>query len=198
MNLFCFCVFLVFFIIVIIYDSVSQSNNFIRRGFSTKDRFVMHIFIIIFLPHGVCQKKKTKQTKKNTQTDRLTRSVIVNVVALRLFSASPFVHFIPLPLLYLLHLLGVAAESSAELAPGFERYRNGVPVAGFDLAHPQKHSVLVGAHVEEKALRVHRDRRALGKLPVASAAAAASSADQLLVLAAVVVYQLGQRVAELY
>lgn len=121
-------------------------------------------------------------------------SVVVNVVPLRLLSPSSLIHLISVPILDLFHLLGVTAESSAELAPRFEGYRDRVSVTGLHLAHPQKHPVLVGANVEEEPLRVHLDRRALGKLAVTPGATAP---DQLLVVSAVVIDQLGQGVAEL-
>ncbi len=94
-------------------------------------------------------------------TRHLRRSVVVQIVALGLLFGSRLEGFISVPLLDLLHLLGVAAERSAEFAPGFEGDRDRVSVAGLDLAHTQKHAVLVGAHVKEEPLGVHRYRRAL-------------------------------------
>uniref|UniRef100_A0A3B3BU73 H2A.Z variant histone 2a n=1 Tax=Oryzias melastigma TaxID=30732 RepID=A0A3B3BU73_ORYME len=121
-------------------------------------------------------------------------SVVVHVVPLRLLAGSPLVHLVPVPLLDLFHFLGVAAERAPELAPRLEGDRDRVSVAGLHFAHPQENSVLVGSHVEEEALGVHHDRRPLRELAVRPGAAA----RQLVVVSAVVVYQLGQRVAELY
>ncbi len=121
----------------------------------------------------------------------LLGSVVVHVLTLGLL--SPLVHLIPVSLLDLLHLLGVAAEGSSELPPGLEGDGDGVPVAGLDLADPQEHAVLVGAHVEEEPLGVHHDGSALGELAVAPRGPPA----KLLVLSAVVVDELGERVSEL-
>nr|KAF6319671.1 hypothetical protein mMyoMyo1_008411 [Myotis myotis] len=132
-------------------------------------------------------------------------SVLIHLLALGLVPAAaapaaPLVELIPLALLDLLHLLRIPAEGAPELAPGLEGDGDGVAVGRLHLAHAQEHPVLVAAHVEEEALRVHRDGGAFRELPVRAAAgarAAARAARQLVVVAAVVVDELGQRVAEL-
>lgn len=120
-------------------------------------------------------------------------SVVVHVLGLGLL--SPFVHLIPVSILDLLHLLGVAAEGSSELPPGLEGDGDGVPVTGLDLADPQEHAVLVGADVEKEPLGVHHDGGALGKLAVAPRGSRPPA--ELLILPAVVVDELGQSVSEL-
>ncbi|KAF3849210.1 hypothetical protein F7725_015707 [Dissostichus mawsoni] len=86
--------------------------------------------------------------------------IVVHVVSLGL--VSPLVRFILLPLLDLLHLLGVFAESSSKFAPGFERDGDRVPVAWLHLAHTQEHSVFVRPDVEKEPLGVHHDGGAFG------------------------------------
>lgn len=112
-------------------------------------------------------------------------SVIVAVIsaerALRLQFGGPF---LSTPLLDLPHLIRVFAEGVAEFGPHFARNRDGVPVRGLHLADPHEDPVLIGAHVEEEALVVDRQRGALREL-------------RRLLVHTVVVDEFGQSVAEL-
>ncbi|KAL0607917.1 putative uncharacterized protein CCDC28A-AS1 [Plecturocebus cupreus] len=107
--------------------------------------------------------------------------LLLLLLLVELLTGSPL---LPLLLLNLLHLLRVLAEGVSELGPHLVGHGDGVAVSGLHLAHSHKHTVLVGAHIEEEALVVHSQGGALGQLG-------------RLLLHSIVVDELGQSVTEL-